>query len=219
MNAVITADIIDYSSLSTEQENLVLNVLHETFKLAGELRTNLDGAFRIRRGDNIQIELDWPQKALRSALLLKAAINKLPLNNGKKTRPGVDIRIAIGIGEILGKRSEVDESTGVAYSLSGRTLDSMKKHKRAIAIKTMDEAINAELDTEFKLLEVIMSGWTIHSAEVIYWIMLGLNEKEISNKLNISQSAINQRKKTAGWNGIEPLIRRFEELIPGEALK
>jgi replicative superfamily II helicase len=112
----------------------------------------------------------------------------------------------------------VNESTGDAYTYSGRTLDSMKKYKRNLAIKTNDVSICRELETEFKLLEVILSGWTINSAEVIYWTLLELNENEISEKLKVTQSAVNQRKKTAGWIGIEPLLERFTELMEGEMI-
>jgi len=58
-----------------------------------------------------------------------------------------------------------------------------------------------------------MSGWVITSAEALYWTLVGFNEKEISEKLNVTQSAINQRKKTAGWTGVEALLQRFEELM------
>lgn len=215
MNAVITADIIDYSKLPTKSEDLVINAIYNTFEDSADIRTNVDSSFVITRGDNIQIELDEQVDALKAALLLKTAINKIPLNKGNKTKPDIDIRIAIGIGEISSKRRNVNESTGDAYTFSGRTLDSMKKHKRTFAIKTYNDTLNAELETEFKLLEVIMSGWTVNSAELIYWKLLGLNEKDISEKLNKTQSAINQRKKTAGWNGIKPLLERFAELMGG----
>ena len=141
-------------------------------------------------------------------------MNKIALREGKK--PDVDVRIAIGIGEITGKRTMVNESTGDAYTFSGRVLDSMKKNKCTIAIKTGDDSLNRELETEFRLLEVVLSGWTVAAAEVIYWTLLGLNESEIGHQLKKSQSAINQRKKTAGWVGIEPLLHRFSELLQGE---
>ncbi|MGD2034508.1 MAG: hypothetical protein PVF73_05590 [Bacteroidales bacterium] len=216
MNAVITADIVDYSGLSTEGEDRVINTIHETFGDSRDIRTNADSNFLITRGDTIQMELDKPEKALKTALLLKSAINKTALNKGNKTKPDIDVRIAIGIGEISGKRKHVNESTGEAYTFSGRTLDSMKKQKRTLAIKTNSTTLNSEFETEFQLLEIILSGWTIYSAEVIYWTLLGFNEREISEKLKKSQSAINQRKKTAGWNGIEPLLKRFEELMKKE---
>lgn len=213
MNAVITADIINSSALSANDENKVLEAIRTT--LDGKHgRANIsESSFRITRGDSIQIEMNDGKHALKWALLLKAAINKIILNGNSISKPEVDIRIAIGIGDIDGKREKVNESTGDAYSYSGRTLDAMKKNKRTFAIKTGLKDVDAELDTEFRLLEVIASNWKVTSSEVIYWILQGKNEVEISKELGITQSAINQRKKTAGWYGVEALINRFEELI------
>ncbi len=219
MNAVITADIIAYSRLTMEEQDSVLSAIYETLEGKMNARTNVDSSFLISRGDSIQIELDKASDALRVALLLKTGINQIAINKGNKNKPVIDVRIAIGIGGISKKRAYVNESTGDAYTFSGRTLDLMKKSKRTLAIKTCKEMFNAELETELLLLEVIMSGWTIYSAEVIYWKLLGFNEKEISIQLNKSQSAINQRNKAAGWHGIEPLLERFESLLGNESIQ
>lgn len=216
MNAVITADIIDYTKLTKEGEDLVLQAIHQLVEDQKSARTNLNSRLSIKRGDSIQIELEDPANALRMALLLKTTVNKLKLSATSKTKPGIDIRIGIGIGAIHSKRNSVDESTGVAYIFSGRTLDALKKQKRSLAIKTSNEKINSELDTELALLEEIIFKWTIHSAEVLYWKLLDLSEHEISEKLKISQPATNHRKKHAGWNGIETLLERFEELMKKE---
>jgi len=218
MNAVVTADVIDSTSLSVESEDLVLRAIYETFGKDSTMRTNVEeSSFTITRGDSIQFELDDATKALKTALLLKAAINKITLLSNRK--PSIDVRIAIGIGEVAAKRSFVNESTGEAYTNSGRTLDSMKKNKRTLAIKTGNDKLDAELETAFKLLEVIMLGWGVTSAEVLYWTLLGFTENEISDKIGKTQSAINQRKRTAGWSGIEPLLERFEELMRKEEIK
>jgi len=217
MNAVITADVIDSTKLSFDGEELVIKAVYDTFGDDSELRTNVEeSSFTITRGDSIQIEMDDASKALKTALLLKSAINKISLIGDNKTRPSIDVRIAIGIGKAGARRTNVNESTGEAFTNSGRTLDSMKKYKRTLAIKTSNDKLDAELETELRLLEVIMSGWKITSAEVLYWTLSGLNEIEISEKLQITQSAINQRKKTAGWGGIESLLERFEELMGKE---
>lgn len=217
MNAIITADVINSTNLSFDGEELVIKAVYDTFGDDSTLRTNVEeSSFTISRGDRIQIELDDVFKALKTALLLKTVINKITLIGDNKTKPSIDVRIAIGIGEVGARRTNVNESTGEAYTNSGRTLDSMKKSKRTLAIKTNNKELDSELETEFKLLEVIMSGWKITSAEVLYWTLLGLNEVEISGKLGVTQSAINQRKKTAGWGGIEPLLKRFEELVGKE---
>ena len=219
MNAVITADIVDYTKLTSEGEDMVLKAIHKMYDDHNYARTNLSSNLSIKRGDSIQIELKKPSEALKSALLLKTTISKISLGAKRKTKPDIDIRIAIGIGTIHSERDSVNESTGDAYTFSGRTLDSMKKQKRTIAIKTTNEKLNAELDTELALLEEIMLKWTVNSAEVLYWKLLGLNEYGVSKQLKISQPAINHRKKHAGWNGIETLLERFEELMRKEDLK
>lgn len=213
MNAVITADIVDYTKLSENQANKILNAIHIVFNKLAISRTNLIHNFLIKRGDSIQMEIEDPSETLKVALLLKSAINKIDFYNNKRRAPTNDIRIAIGVGDIDTKRENVNESTGDAYTNSGRTLDSMKKNKRLLAIKTNNDSINAELETEFKLLEVIMSGWKTTSAEVIYWTLLGFSESQIAEQLNVSQSAINQRKGTAGWSGIEHLLNRFKNIL------
>lgn len=102
MNAVVTADVIDSTSLSVEGEDLVLRAIYETFGKDSTMRTNVEeSSFTITRGDSIQFELDDATKALKTALLLKAAINKITLLGNRK--PSIDVRIAIGIGEVAGK--------------------------------------------------------------------------------------------------------------------
>jgi len=95
MNAVITADIIDYSKLPIAGEDLVINTIYDTFEDGAHLRTNLDSSIVITRGDNIQIELDHHHEALKAALLLKTAINKITLNKGNKNKIEIDIRIVL----------------------------------------------------------------------------------------------------------------------------
>ena len=219
MQAVITADIVDSSSLSSEQTDIVLNAIHSLLDDYKDVRVNIDDKFIISRGDSIQIELDHPAQALNVALLLKSTVNKISFREVKRQSPVVDVRIAIGIGDIEIKRELVNESSGSAYINSGRMLDSMKKEKRLFSIKTNNLLWDEEFDAEFKLLEVILSGWKITSAEVVYLLLLNYKEKEIQEKLKVSQSAVNQRKKTAGWNGIDALLKRFEKLISKEGQK
>lgn len=213
MQAVITSDIINYSRLEKKEEDLVLESLQLLFEQE-KLRSNIGSkGFRISRGDSIQAELEVPEQSLKLALLLKSSINKIRVKESNTLKPSIDLRIAIGIGSISSRRENVDESTGDAYSFSGRTLDTLKKRKRLIDIKTLDDNINAELQTEFVLLEEIISQWSVYSAEVVYWTLMAFTEEEIGRKLSISQSAVNQRKKRSGWNAIEVLLNRFELLI------
>ncbi len=213
MKAVITADIVNYSKLNKKQADKVLQVFYDLFKNEKGLKNNVADNFSVRRGDNIQVEVDTPAFAMNIALLLKTAVNRISFDKVKKRKAPVDVRIAIGIGEVEAERSNVNVSFGEAYMLSGRTLDSMKKAKRLIEIRTNDKETDRELSTELRLLEVIMNNWKITSADVLFWTLLGLDEKQVSEKLGISQPAVNQRKKVAGWNAVNSLLKRYEELI------
>ena len=213
MNAVITADIVEYSKLSKPEADRLLKDLHELFESLDEVRTNLNSTFSIKRGDSVQVEIDKPEEALVIALLLKTRVNMMAPGNSTSKKPEVDVRIAIGIGTINARRDRVNESAGEAYYSSGRTLDQMKNSKRFIAVITGDPGTDSELETEMKLLEVIMSGWKRTSAEVVYWKLWDRDENQIAAELKISQPAVNQRKKTAGWHGIDSLLQRYYELI------
>jgi len=213
IKAVITADIVDYSKLDKKQADRVLQVFYDLFGRAEGVRSNVADGFSIRRGDNVQVETEDPADALRIALMLKTAVNRISFDKVKKRKAPVDIRIAVGIGEVDAERDSVNISFGEAYLLSGRTLDLMKKAKRMIEIRTGDKETDSELSTELRLLEVIMNNWKITSADVLYWTLSGLDEKQVSEKLKISQPAVNQRKKVAGWNAVKALLKRYEELI------
>jgi hypothetical protein len=42
---------------------------------------------------------------------------------------------------------------------------------------------------------------------------------DVIGSTKLSFEAINQRKKTAGWSGIESLLERFEELIKNASIE
>ena len=218
MEAVISADIIGYTKLGEEQQNVVLIEIKKLFESIEGVRDNLENNFKIYRGDSVQVEIKNPKEALKIGLLLKAAVTQITFETDsyKRKRPIIDIRMAIGLGNITNKRSLVDESMGRAYSHSGRTLDEMKREKTIFTLKSDTIALDEELNVAFKLLDEILLSWNITSAELMYCLLMGMTEKEIAYKLNISQSAVNQRKKRAGWYGIEALLERYEILIGRE---
>lgn len=213
MKAVITADLIDSTKLTKDDSEKVMKTLYMLQKELMMSRVNYAQDFYIKRGDNVQIELTNVSDALRVALLLKTTLNKISLNPTQKKNIQVDARIAIGIGEIDNIRENVNESSGEAYMYSGRTVDMMKKSKRHLFLTSGESSLNDELYVELLLLEEILSNWKRSSAEVVNFLLLGFNEFEIAEKLGITQPAVNQRKKTAGWIGIQALLERFENLL------
>jgi DNA-directed RNA polymerase specialized sigma24 family protein len=215
MIAVLTADIIDSSRLNSNLLDMALDALKEEFSSIQKTFGKDKALFKIYRGDSFQGVLKTPQDSLQLVLQLKTAVNRL---QQKQRASGahatlVDFKIAIGIGSQDLEREAIAESNGQAFQFSGRTLDEMKNENRKTGLKTFNEDVNAEFKSSLLLLDTITEKWSTASAEVIYYSLKDLKEKEIAAILKISQSAVNQRKKAAGWEAVAILLERYREVI------
>lgn len=215
MIAVITADLVGSSLYSTSLMNRVINALKEEFLEIEEHYSPEKQSFQIYRGDSFQGIISSAPESLRVALQLKSAVNRV--NGGKSASRGsskvCDLRLAIGIGEAGYEGDNISESNGQAFQFSGLTLDEMKNDIRKTRLKTPNEELNAEFEASLFLLDALMEKWSTASAEVIYYLLKGMKETEIAGELKISQSAVNQRKKAAGWDAVSALLKRFHEAV------
>ena len=210
MIAVLTADLIDSSNYSETLMSRVMAVLKEEF---ADIETNYHSSdFNIYRGDSFQGVIQNPAEALTVMLQLKTAILSISTIKKGKSREA-DLRIAIGIGSLDFQGKTIEESNGQAFQFSGRSLDEMKYEGRKTRLKTPSETINGEFDASLFLFDEITDRWSTASAEVIYFLLKGFKEKEIADKLGISQSAVNQRKKAAGWEAVNALLARYKNII------
>ena len=213
MIAVITADLLNSTRYSSELLTEVLDILNSEIKGIETKYTN--SKFELYRGDSLQ-GVTEPVFSFRSALRIKTAVNKLRSQeaiDSNSYRIEADLRISIGIGTIEFERESIMESNGEAFQFSGRTLDEMKKTGRKMTLKTGIEEVNNEFDNAFLLFDTITDKWSSASAEVIYYLLKEMKETEIAETLGISQSAVNQRKKAAGWDAILSLMERYEQVM------
>nr|WP_298332012.1 hypothetical protein [uncultured Christiangramia sp.] len=213
MFAVITADLLNSTKYSAELLTEVLDIINA--EIEGIEMKYKNSKFELYRGDSIQGVLE-PVFSFRSALRIKTAVNKLRSQeaiHSNSYRIEADLRISIGIGKIEFKRDSIMESNGEAFQFSGRTLDDMKKTGRKMTLTTGINEINNEFDNAFLLFDTITDKWSSASAEVIYYLLKEMKETEIADALGISQSAVNQRKKAAGWDAILSLMERYEQVM------
>lgn len=220
IHAIITGDVIQSTRMNVEYRDWL-------FKQIASALKQWDKDFGMRsetfRGDSFQSLVKKPSDALKLALLQKTYIRSLNPSDiyeiGKKNtanRKGIllptwifDARIAIGIGNIDLLANRLAGSGGEAFQLSGHLLDKIKNKKQSLAISTNDQ-FKEELETEFILLDALISKTTALQCEVINRKLLGYTEIEIAKKLDIMQSAVNQRSNSGNWNAIESMIKRFE---------
>jgi len=199
MIAVITGDIIHSKRHEPEQW---LGVLKNLFKGSGEILTD----WEIYRGDEFQIELPQPEKALLMALRIKATI---------KTISTLDVRLSIGLGEKTYMGKSVSESNGPAFSNSGEQLSNMKKQKINLLLNSGDETLDRELNIIFKLGAVIWDNWSEVSAELALILLKNPHQlqEKIALSLGIKQSAVSQRFKRSEMALVLETEKYYKERI------
>ena len=117
--AVLTGDIIKSSKLTGERRQKTLTAIEQLAEESAKLHQDLKlTGPEIFRGDSWQLLLSPPHHALRVACFIRA---------GLRSRGLADTRIGIGLGGVEMHDGRLGQSDGVAFRLSGRALDELKK--------------------------------------------------------------------------------------------
>jgi len=202
MISVITGDIIN--STKYDDPNVWLIPLKEAL---GKLESKFN-RWEIYRGDSFQIEIKDYFNSFEYAVYLKACI---------KSIKNLDVRLAIGIGEKSFEGNNVTEANGEAFQFSGETLETLKKEKHNLKIKTTNFELDQELNLYFKLASIAMDNWTTNSAEVVKLYLENQNksktQKELAEMIGINQDAVSKRMKRAYLDEIMELDLMFREKI------
>ena len=210
--AVLTGDIIASSELSSETRESLPVSLSSIFERMHELLNIASGQrheFQIFRGDSFQGLLRNAGKAFDAALAIRSTLRH---HSEIETEHMIDCRISIGIGSVDFLPARSGEGDGEAFRLSGRHLDSFKKH-RSLGIVTPDKDRNGEFEAECALADFIISRWTANQAEIIPMLLEGKTQTEIASELGIAQSAVSYRVKSSGWHSLNAMRSRFIEVI------
>lgn len=200
ITSVITGDII--KSRSQVSPDIWIKTLKKTLSnISSE-----EKYWNIYRGDSFQIEIrNWYQSFIY-AVYIKACI---------KSIHGLDVRLAIGIGNKTYDGENVTESNGEAFIFSGETIESLKKEKQNLRIKTNHFELDQELNLYFKLALVFMDNWTKNSAEIVKLSIENPNalQSDLGKMIGINQNAISTRQKRAHLEEIEELDLMYREKI------
>ena len=196
MTSVITGDIIK-SRVQANPEVWISALKNALSTLESDTTY-----WEIYRGDSFQIEIRDVQSSFEAAVYLKACIKMIK---------GLDVRLAIGIGNKTYQGIDVTESNGEVFVFSGETLETLKKDKQNLRIKTKDDIINEELNLYFKLALVSMDNWTVNSAEVVKLSIEKPNalQSELGKLIGINQNAVSSRQKRAGLENIMELDQMY----------
>ena len=220
VRATISADIVSSTSLSVEELMLLQSEIRRFLDELAEKSQGKDWG-RLFKGDSVEIFLHDPHEALRVAMLLKTLVKKT-FSWGKETNVRRElfrkygIRLAIGIGEMRIVDKKQDILDGEAIYCSGRLLEKATKEKlsikRSIFFACPNPLLTEYMDVMVGLLDALLKNATSRQNEILYYRLLGKNEREIAEMLNVKQSAVNQRSNSAGWKAVESALNYFEKL-------
>lgn len=195
MTSVITGDIINSKA---NAPRLWLPVLKKVLGRTGETPRQ----WEIFRGDSFQVEIKDVPESLYTAILLKAALRSLK---------GMDVRLAIGIGDKTYHAKKITESNGSAFIHSGTLLEVLKKAKLEMAIQSADPNFDKEMNLYIKLALIPMNSWSTNAAQAVYHALLnpGKSQEALGKVLGIKQNAVSTRLKRACFEEIVELIEMY----------
>ena len=200
MVSIITGDII--KSRTNTQPEVWLAVLKHSLENIAESPKQ----WELYRGDSFQLEVNAIEDSFKAAMYIKACI---------KTIRGLDVRLAIGIGNKSFEGENILESNGEAFQFSGETLEALKKEKRHLKIKTPHTKLDEELNLYFKLALISMDHWTTNSAEIVKLSIEKPNmlQQDLGNIIGINQNAVSSRQKRAHLDTLLELDAIFRKKI------
>lgn len=201
MRAVLTGDIVNSTQLEKSGEKKLLKALHQVLE---------PYKFEFYRGDSFQVYMKDPQKSLRVALLCR--LIAIGLNQGEYLT-ATDIRISIGIGNVITPVRTLGSAKGEAFVLSGRSFDEIQKTETRLAITAENKVVNTGLQVIADYINSILKGMTAKQAEVVVELLKGQIQQKVTTLLNKSKSTISQLVSAGRWNEIEKLLLQYETLI------
>ena len=199
MIAILTADIIHSAKVNPK---IWLAKLKSVLNTIGKS----PAAWQIYRGDSFQLIIKDPREALSVAILIKATLRAVhPL----------DVRIAIGIGNVNHRATKITESNGTAFIHSGEKFEFLKAGKQNLAIQSPWPDFDEEINILLKLGLIAMDNWTVASAQMVHDALLipGISQEELGKRAGIRQSAVSRRLKRAWFDEIIALIDRYKNQL------
>jgi hypothetical protein len=200
MTSVITGDIINSRNL--ENPNIWMVGLKEVFETVGPEPETWD----IYRGDSFQLEVKDPGMLFMMALRIKATI---------KSIKGIDVRMALGVGEKNYEAARITESNGEAFINSGEQFEKLKIEKLTLAFRSPWPELDKDMNVYFQLASIPMDQWKSKTAQLVKVVLAhpDKGQQEIADLLGIQQAAVSQGLKRANLHELLELEKLFRQKI------
>ena len=211
---IVSCDVIDSTSLDRDALIQLRNDINSSLFL--DIDTLCPGFWgRVVRGDTIECCLEKYWMSFRVALIIKCWFMEWASRHDVADGMRNDgVRYSIGIGPMRLIDRNMDMMDGAAIYLAGRNLDfiSDKGLTSCFEMASGDREINSLIDNNVMLVDRMIGQATDRQLPILYERLIGKTEVEIARNLYISQGAVNQRAKNAGWPFIKQTLTLLEHI-------
>lgn len=201
--AVLTGDVIKSSRLTAAGIDVpaMLREAHAATRQAFPESLHPAG-IAVFRGDSWQFVVSDVARSFRIAIFFRAFL--------KSRNRKLDSRIAIAVDTCTRiNQDNVSESSGVAFTVSGRLLDEIARSTRpkqpTFTARMPDDQYRLQFDAPLVLVGAIIGGWTQKQAKAVCGVLKGLSHDAIaaSWRPQVSRNAISKHLNSARWSEIE----------------
>ena len=198
--AVVTGDIKNFTKLPSDRRG---KLVKETEELMREMVKDTNDA-QVFRGDSYQLLMDDISQVLKRCIQLICWFRLNSLAGIGLNRDHLGTRLSIGIGEIAYKGTNVLDSDGEAFHLSGRNFDLLNKDE-IIRLTTFDEKKNEVYEMLLMFMNSIIRSWTPNQAKTIFQLLArdDNTQEQVAKELKMTQPAVALSLQAARWREVE----------------
>jgi hypothetical protein len=196
MVCVITGDVINSKRIAPTIWLAPLK--KELNKIGGDPKI-----WQIYRGDSFQAIVSKPEDALLIVMKIKASL---------KSIKGINVRMAMGIGNRTYNAAKITESNGSAFVHSGEKFEILNLAKQNLAIKSDWPQFDEEMNLYLRLGLIAMDNWTVNAAEIVRVAMENPDKSQgkLGRIIGIKQSAISSRLRRAYYEEIMEINEMYK---------
>lgn len=197
---VLTGDIVKSSRLSPADLRRLPEVLTTIFQSIDPVCKPAGFATRysIFRGDSFQLICE-PACALKAWLIIRAGLRS---NYPAPLSRSVDARIGIAVGKVDHLAGNITESSGEAFNLSGRLIETLKA-PHLTAFTSGNSQTNRNLNIDLMFADDILRRWTTSQCRIVPFLLQSLNQSEIAKATKTRQPTVAAKVTAMGWNAFE----------------
>ncbi len=196
MRAILTADIVNSSLLTTEFNYLIDDLKH----FFAEEKTDFFN------GDSFRVLITRPENALMKCVKSRLLARKYSEDQA------VDIRVSINIGHLQSDDIDLRSSMDELLVASGRSFAKLQGTSRRLYISSGDKEKDFTYEILAEYADSLIAKITAKQAEIIYQLLSGKSQVETAAFLQLSTATVSKQVKAGRYEEIRSVLNKFEIL-------